>query len=201
MTRLLLVLAIGCQARAYGTGTTTTSTAPSPAASEASPAPPAEVRPDDRASGASSSAIITVPDTVGKKQADAEAALRAAGVTGEIKLYNDPGTVDFSVATVCMQNPGGGQQTRATLHVTLRYCQPERPTTRGEPPDLTGLTVAEATKRARAAGYTGTVRVVDASPNACKTGTVCQVTPYRWQTNSDQLTLYVAPALSITMPE
>lgn len=142
-----------------------------------------------------------MPDTVGKKQADAEAALRAAGVTGEIKLYNDPGTVDFNVATVCQQNPGGGQQTRATLHVTLRYCQPERGSTRGDPPDLTGLTVEEATKRARAAGYTGTVRVGNASPNACKTGTVCHVTPYRWTTNSDQLTLYVAPPLSITMPE
>jgi hypothetical protein len=196
MKVLLLVLAMGCHAQTLTTASTSSS-APAPAP-YSGPAPGST---DDRASGASNSAIITVPDTVGKNQADAEAVLRAAGVTGEIKLYNDPGTVDFSVAKVCMQNPGGGQQTRATLHVTLRYCQPERPTTRTDPPDLTGLTVEEATKRARAAGYTGTVRVTDAAAGACKTGTVCQVTPFRWNLNIEQLTLFVAPNVSITLPD
>jgi beta-lactam-binding protein with PASTA domain len=198
MRALLLVFTVGCQAQAFGTTTTTSSTTPSP-----TPSASQQASTDDRASGASNSAVITLPDTVGKNQRDAEAALRAAGVSGEIKQYNDPGTVDFSVATVCAQNPGGGQQTRATLHVVLRYCQPERPSTRDAlPPDLRGLTPEEATKRARAAGYTGSVRVVDASPGKCKTGLVCEVTPLHWERNAgDQLTLHVAPAVSITLPE
>ena len=194
MTRLLLlVLAMGCQAHAFGTTNSSTST------STPGTGGPTASSTDDRASGASESAIITLPDTVGKNQRDAEAALRSAGVTGEIKLYNDPGTVDFAVATVCAQNPGGGQQTRATLHVVLRYCQPEV-VKKDEEPDLRGLTVEEATKRARATGFNGPIRVVTTSSGECKHDTVCKTSSY-WYKTSSELTLYVSRAAAITMPD
>lgn len=156
----------------------------------------------DRASGAVEIRTITLPDTEGRTRAEAEAALRGAGVQGEIHIDADPGTVDFAVERVCSQVPGGGRETSATLMVVLRFCKPTAAAV-DHRTKLVGLDVAEATQRARAAGFTGTIEVIDANPDpACQIETVCHVDPERWELNqARKMTLYINHKLKISTPE
>lgn len=69
---------------------------------------------------------------------------------------------------------------------------------------LAGFTVEEATRRARATGFEGQIEVGHLSEfrSNCKLGTVCGVTPQRWQLNiENSLTLWVNPELGISRPE
>jgi beta-lactam-binding protein with PASTA domain len=144
---------------------------------------------------------LTLPDTMGKSKDDAEATLHAAGVR-DVKIDNDPGSVDFATAKVCSQVPGAGQQMASTLFVAIRFCDnkraPEKYTTK-----LVGLAVEDAKKRAQAAGFTGRIEVVEITNDpACKIGTVCSVHPERWELNQDHvMTLYVAKQLTISAPD
>ena len=153
----------------------------------------------ERASGAGDSQIITLPDTMGMTRAQAEAALRSAGVQGSI--YYEGGGND----QICGQTPGGGQQTRTTLGVTLRPCGEvhQAPPGRTEI-DLTGLTVEEATKRIRGAGFAGEIRIIKATANAtCKVDRVCGAAPSYWHsTQPSILDLRVGEGdLGITVPD
>jgi hypothetical protein len=146
--------------------------------------------------------IVTIPDVTNKTRAEVETAMRKAGVRGDIQVDSSTGDVDFAIARACNQNPGGGQETSATLFVTVRYCMPEKAYV--DPMiHLEGLDVAEATKRARAAGYTGDIIVQPAgNPANCKVGTVCSVDPARWNLNqSSRMTLWVNKALTIPTPD
>lgn len=69
---------------------------------------------------------------------------------------------------------------------------------------LAGFTIEEATRRARATGFDGEIEVRHVSEyrSDCKLGTVCGVTPLRWQLNIEHsLTLWVNPKLGISSPE
>ena len=146
--------------------------------------------------------VITIPDVTGKTRAEVETAMRGAGVRGEIQVDTSTGDVDFAIARACNQNPGGNQQTSASLFVTVRYCMPEKAYV--EPMiHLEGLDVAEATKRARAAGFTGDIVVEPAGSTAnCQVGTVCSVAPARWNLNqAHRMTLWVNKALTILTPD
>ena len=69
---------------------------------------------------------------------------------------------------------------------------------------LAGFTVEEATRRARATGFDGEIETKQVSDYRadCKLGTVCGVTPLRWQLNIEHtLTLWVNPKLKISSPE
>ena len=68
---------------------------------------------------------------------------------------------------------------------------------------LEGLTVEEATRQARAAGFTLDIRVLtlDRYDETCKVNTVCLADPKRWQLNSDELGLWVNPKVTITAPD
>jgi beta-lactam-binding protein with PASTA domain len=186
----VVVVLVGCVAPgAIGTTTSSTTTTSSS-------------NPDDRASGAAPMTVITIPDVTNKTRAEVETTMRAAGVRGDIQVDSSTGDVDFAIARACNQNPGGGQQTSATLFVTVRYCVPDKAYV--DPMiHLEGLDVAEATKRARAAGYTGDIIVQPAgNPANCKVGTVCSVDPERWNLNqSSRLTLWVNKALTIVTPD
>jgi hypothetical protein len=74
---------------------------------------------------------------------------------------------------------------------------PEKYTTQ-----LVGLPVADAKRRAVAAGFTGKIEVLGVTDDpACTIGTVCRVMPERWELNVERLmTLYVAKDLGIQMP-
>jgi hypothetical protein len=69
---------------------------------------------------------------------------------------------------------------------------------------VVGYPVEQAKQRARAAGYTRDIEV--RSPQefdaACKAGTVCSMTPTRWELNDgDILTLWVNHAVTISSPQ
>ena len=135
----------------------------------------------DRANANVEGATITVPDVTGKTRDDAEAALRAAGVRGEIEVADVPPGVDVATAHVCYQNPGGDQQTSATLQVSIGFGCNEAPRAPEHELVLVGVSADEATRRLRAAGFTEEIVVEAISDDpACKPGTVCRVFPDRF---------------------
>ena len=167
-----------------------------PAADPSGSGPSGSPPPEPVSSGAGTT--ITVPDVTGKTKAEAEAALRGAGVRGAITYDNDPGSVD----RICNQVPGGGNQTSSTLVVGLRYCQDTARPQKG-PPQLRGLSIAAATKLAQQTGFTGKVEVIEQSDfdADCKADTVCRVHPDHWELDQDRtLTLYVNRKVSIGAP-
>jgi hypothetical protein len=68
---------------------------------------------------------------------------------------------------------------------------------------LEGLTVEEATRQARAAGFTLDIKVAQLNEYdaACKPDTVCRADPDHWQIYGETLWLYVNPKVAITAPE
>jgi hypothetical protein len=69
---------------------------------------------------------------------------------------------------------------------------------------LEGFSPAEATQRAKAAGYAGDIEVarLAAHDPACKAGTVCRVEPFRWEFGvGSKLTLLLNPTVTISTPE
>jgi len=174
-----LPFTLGCPLQ---TSSSTTPTAGSPSSSSA-----------DRASGASDGHAVTVPDVRGKTKAEAEAAVSAAGIRGGVQIGNDQGSYDPATATVCTQNPGGGQQTSSTLFVAIRFCVADAPVV-DKRPALVGVSVDEATRRVKDAGFTGTIEVLTLSEYdaTCKADTVCMFTPNHWELNQDRrMTLYI----------
>lgn len=70
--------------------------------------------------------------------------------------------------------------------------------------ELIGYSVAEATKRARGAGFTGKIEVANLAEHdaGCKADTVCSVTPKRWEFNQGEtLTLWINRKVTISVPE
>jgi beta-lactam-binding protein with PASTA domain len=148
---------------------------------------------DDRASGASTATNVMVPDVMGKSKDEAEAIFAQAGL--KASLDNDPN------GKVCSQTPGGGHEQANSLPVVIRFCNddkvPEKYTTK-----LEGLTVDDAKKKAVAAGFTGRIEVVEALNASCKPGTVCSVSPERWELNQDHvMQLYTPKKLDVRMPD
>ena len=146
---------------------------------------------------------ITLPDVMGQSKREAEAALRGAGVQGEIKVDNDPGSVNFAVATVCSQVPGGGRETSSGLFVSLRYCQPAADNgAANRAIELVGVTIPEATRLAKVAGFEGKIKVdqLDNYDASCKASTVCRVTPINWRSERE-LTLSTNKTTTISVPD
>ncbi len=160
-----------------------------------------QTSPHDRTSGASTARNVTVPDVTGMMKSDAQAALRAAGLQGEMRIGNDPGSVDFATAKICNQTPGGGQISSSSLFVAVRFCLQDAVVVGVQ---LVGLAAAEARKRAKAAGFTGTIEVIELgtfSPT-CDGDTVCGIYPEFWKKDLDsKLTLYVNKKVTIVVPE
>lgn len=197
--RLLWLVFVGaaCKAQLIG-GASSTSSSSGPTSTTRSAQPGT----DDRVSGAGTAQTITLPDTMGMTRSEAEAALRAAGVGGEIRVNDDGNSADPAMAKVCLQSPGGGQQSRTSLGVTLSMCGEPKPYVE-QRTELVGYSVEEATRRARSAGYTGNVDVRSCTTcgPSCKLDTVCRVSPDRWELNQEMLILFVARAATITLPD
>ena len=144
----------------------------------------------------------------GGKRAEAEEALRDAGIRGpivtEVVTEQWLGPVDFTRARVCAQSPEPGVQTTTDRRVVLSYCDPDRrPASRQLTTTLSGYPVEEAKRRARRAGYSGWIEVVplyEFDP-ICKPATVCGVSPLRWELNIySPLTLHINRSITITTP-
>jgi beta-lactam-binding protein with PASTA domain len=148
---------------------------------------------DDRVSGASTGHTVTVPDVFNLTRPQAEAALRSAGITGNIELDTNHGScgsvVDGKVVElghVCRQAPAAGQQTSSTLFVTLML-QEENPW-HGELgggrswyllPDVVGLPLDQAFAKLKAAGFPSmdVFHVYYVQRADCKPGIVCEMVP------------------------
>ena len=72
---------------------------------------------------------ITIIDVVGMTRAEAEAALRRSGLTGDIVPDNSPGT------RVCGTVPGAGRKSLAHLSILLKICEHPEPASTNNPDD------------------------------------------------------------------
>jgi hypothetical protein len=175
---------------------------PAPPADPSPAPPPAPVpAPAQPASAPADNSIIVIPDVSGKHRAEAEAALRAAGVRGEIHMDDASANSNFAIATVCVQTPGGGHQSRATLSVMLTYCQPPPPKP-DRNPTLVGLSVQDAERLARSRGFTGEfhVKVLPQLDVKCQPSMVCNLSPdVGWQ-NAHSLDLYINRDDKVELP-
>lgn len=152
--------------------------------------------------GGGASGNVTVPDVVGKTQSEAEAAVASAGLRGGVKFQDDPGTWNAS-SKICTQTPGGGQQSASSLFISVRFCHVDAPVV-DKHPNIIGLSVADATKKAKAVGYTGKIEVLTMSEYDadCKADTVCRVMPEYWDLNQERtLTLFVNRKATIVVPD
>jgi len=131
--------------------------------------------------GTESSAGITVPDVMGMHRPQAEAALRAAGVRGNIVIDQDTTRLDMTVATVCSEVPGGGHETSASLDVVLGFCvhdaHDDESIDDGE--DLVTMAGDAAEYIVKHDGFTVKIVLVTAT-ETCKPGRVCAVSPVHW---------------------
>jgi len=183
---VMIVTASSCAAHLdLGGGNVATKTAGVPAPNNIAPATGPHV-------------LVTAPSVAHRSRADAEAAFRAAGIRGEIRVdVRDPS----KPGEVCNQSPSEGQQTYSDYPADLTICPLDGPgDTR---PVLEGLSVADATKRARAAGFSGAIEVhkLDEYDGGCKADTVCRITPYRWELDQVRtMELWVNKTASVVMP-
>ncbi len=154
--------------------------------------------------GGGSVGNVTVPDLVGKTQSEAEAAIASAGLRGGIRIGNDPGTWDANTK-VCQQTPGGGNQSAASLFVSVRMCVAERVSTRETDGMLTGMTIEAAKKaiEAKKPGLKVKVSELYEYDKDCKDGTVCRFEPRRWYIDGGayEVVLSINRKLTISAPE
>ena len=141
--------------------------------------------------GVASAQMVTIPNVMGKTEAEAREALTAAGVVGKIHAEVDKGgncaQKGVEEGNVCGQSPGVAKQQAAFLDVWL-VLQGRRAREEGEqveaapeirmPAGLFGVTAEEAIERLVALGFTGAIDV-QPSPRECKyaEGTVCNTEP------------------------
>lgn len=148
---------------------------------------------DKRVGGGGDSHSVTVPDLFGMTKDEALAAMRGAGITGELEVGMNQGlcgsVVDGKVVEldrVCRQQPAAGQVTSSTLFVSVTL-QTENPW-RGDLgdgrhwyllPNVIGLSLDQAYAKLRAAGFTTMdvfhIRSVDQA--SCKPNIVCEMYP------------------------
>ena len=121
-----------------------------------------------------SASTVTVPAVVTNTRAEADAALRAADLIPRFEQVH--GKSDDTVDTVTRQVPPGGSEAAPGAVVTLEINV--GPATATIPDKLVGATVAAATKRLAAAGFT-TVRAepVTDPTGRTKRGRVASVAP------------------------
>lgn len=143
--------------------------------------------------------IIEMPDVTGKTQADAEKALRAAGITGTINV-DDNYTCDNPDVTelhVCTTHPVAGAKTRKTLPLTLHLRPPG--TANYKMPDVIGMTPDDAKAaimKLKQIEQRLKIEEMDVLMPDCQPGRVCRQDPKAGTMTSerDYKTLRIAPA-------
>ncbi len=158
-------------------------------------------------SSASSDGSVTLPDVFKLKKDDAIAALRKAGVQGDIEQDDSlcGSTVDgkiIELGEVCYQQPAAGRRQGARLVVSLRV-QTEDPR-RGDVgritewrlmPNMIGMTYDQAVAAMKSAGFDKIehIKTTDADDAGCRPSLVCRQYPdvlVRAGLNDDKL-LYI----------
>ncbi len=146
----------------------------------AADAPPGTAIPGDPAH-------VHMPKVRGMIRKDAEATIRAAGISGEIRVeaLTPEGEATWKV---CNQTPSEGQVVPLKWDVTIGFCH-DRPTAEDRRPKLEGMPVEDAKKKMRELGYKGKIEVQNITsdvPKDCKPQTVCYMDPLRWYLDMDE---------------
>jgi beta-lactam-binding protein with PASTA domain len=136
-----------------------------------------------------------------KTRDDVEQLLRDQHFQGQVVATGDTDPKLMRDELSCEQTPKFGK-IQPTGTITVKYCNTYKKPDDG--PQLVGLSVEAAKQKAIAAGFTGTIEVMqlydfDAS---CKEGNVCRVDPVRWYLNQEySMQLMVNKKISISTPD
>jgi len=150
--------------------------------------------------GSSGSAKITMIDVTGKSSADAEAAVRAAGITASVYVEDNrvcdvPGVEELHV---CYTSPRAGQASSTTIPVTLYLRHKETKTF--YMPDVRGKTVDEAKQILIGLGQEPNRFLIEEARGAdgCQPARICRQSPEpgRQQWVSQAAWLWIGPAQS-----
>lgn len=144
---------------------------------------------------------IWVVDLKNQTRADVDDLLKAKGFTGQVVATGDTDPKFARDEMVCEQSPESGKMP-ANGTYTLKFCNTYKPQDDG--PVVVGLSVADAEKKAKAAGFTGEFQVyaLPEYDQSCKDGTVCRADPQRWYLNQEHfMTLYTNRKVSISTPD
>ncbi|CAN5905081.1 hypothetical protein BH11MYX2_BH11MYX2_04200 [soil metagenome] len=153
-------------------------------------------------------ATVTVPKVTGMTKDDANAALASAGFTHGVDEY--PMTCDGAKApgTIECQDPDPGASVKASSMIKVSVLEAREHTrfTDEDFASLKGLTIADATARAKKLCHTGKVNVLESGKfiEGCKAGTVCKAIDGRsiggGMAFDQDMTLYTNKTLSIAPP-
>lgn len=142
-----------------------------------------------------------VPSMEHYRRDDVEQLLRGKGFQGQTIFTGDTDPKFARDAIVCEQTPASGK-IAPTGTITVKLCNTYRAPVEG--PELVGMTIDAATKKAKEAGFTGKIETAPLSEfdASCKQGNVCRVDPGRWYLNQDhEMTLYVNKTVTISTPD
>jgi beta-lactam-binding protein with PASTA domain len=131
---------------------------------------------------------VVIPDLVFMTLAEAEAAMKAAGIERTPTVADEMcgPTVDDKIVEqgrICYQHPGAGNKSGSKLNVYVRV-QKDNPWDRRDKsagwifmPDLRGVTVEQAKATLSKEGFTGEVKITHVTQANCKANTVCSTFP------------------------
>jgi hypothetical protein len=184
-----------CSLAKTSSSTTTPTGSTGPTGPAGSGPPPAS---DSHYEGADA---IWVLDLKNHTRADVDDLLKAKGFAGQVVATGDTDPKYARDELVCEQSPESGKMP-ANGTYTLKFCNTYKAPEEG--PAVVGLTVDDAEKKAKAAGFTGQFQVyaLPEYDQGCKDGTVCRVDPIRWYLNQEHfMTLYTNKKVSISTPD
>jgi len=161
--------------------------------------------------GVSSDGMVTVPDLMGKTEAEAIAMVQAAGFKSAAEIspiacHDSPPT---EIGRIDCQDPSPGASVRAYTMVKFNVKRSDRIANmvlRRDFEQMPGMTVEQATKLAKSVGHDGPVRVETLRDfmQGCKENTVCKGSDERHGQSGmsihDPLILWVNPTLTIAPP-
>jgi beta-lactam-binding protein with PASTA domain len=144
---------------------------------------------------------VWVVDVMSHSRADAEELIHAKGPHVNVVATGDTDPQFARDETVCEQTPSSGK-IAPTGTITIKMCNTYKPMS--GPPNLRGMPIEDAKKKAVATGFTGKIEVLEQYDfdQDCKAETVCRVSPDHWELNQERtMTLYINKRVKITAPD
>src|SRR5262245_849445 len=215
MTKLVcglsVVAAFGCvvAGKATTSGTSPTGAPPNTAPTAAPTA--ARDEPPPPAPSGDPNAKVPMPDLIGKTEAEATAALRAAGIVSELET-NSRALVCKDAAQnpdhINCQSPEAGRPVykHGIINVTVYHPQTfSGSLTRAQMEKVVGMTIADAKKYLKSLGHDGEVKIYEQYQfsEKCGQGRVCGTNESSGAYIHGEITLIVNPSpnVDITMPK
>jgi beta-lactam-binding protein with PASTA domain len=144
---------------------------------------------------------VWVVDVMNHNRGEAEELIHAKGAQINVVVTGDTDPKFARDEIVCEQTPSSGK-IAPTGTITIKMCNTYKPMS--GPPNLRGMSIEDAKKKAVATGFTGTIEVLEQYDfdQDCKAETVCRVSPDHWELNQERtMTLYINKRVKITTPD